>query len=187
MGSLDGKKIAILATDGFEQSELLEPKKALENAGADVKIVSFKGGEIKGWKDKNWTDSVSVDLTLEETNANDFDALHLPGGVVNPDLLRTKQEAVDFVKDFITANKPVSAICHAPWVLINAEAVKGKTMTSWTSVKTDLENAGAKWVDEEVVVDGLLVTSRKPADLPAFNKKIIEVFSIEKTMTEKAG
>lgn len=186
MGSLEGKKIAILATDGFEQSELLEPKKALEDAGAEVKIVSLKSGEIKGWKDKNWTDSVEVDLTLDEAKADDFDALHLPGGVINPDLLRTKQEAVDFVKEFIAANKPVSAICHAPWLLINAEGVEGKTVTSWQSVKTDLENAGAKWVDEEVVVDGNLVTSRKPADLPAFNEKIIEVFSQTKAKGETA-
>jgi protease I len=187
MGNLDGKNIAILATDGFEQSELLEPKKALEQAGAEVKIVSLKSGEIKGWKEKNWGDTVEVDLTLEEADANDFDALHLPGGVINPDMLRTKQEAVDFVKEFFAADKPISAICHAPWILINAGVVRGKTLTSWQSVKTDLENAGAKWVDEEVVVDGNLVTSRKPADLPAFNEKIIEVFSNEKAKSETAS
>ena len=185
MGKLTGKKIAILATDGFEQSELLEPKKALQEQGAEVKIVSLKNGEIKGWKDKDWGDSVEVDLTLDEAEVNDFDALHLPGGVINPDLLRTKDEAVNFVKSFLEANKPISAICHGPWLLINAKAVEGKTVTSWQSVKTDLENAGAKWVDQEVVIDGLLVTSRKPADLPAFNQKIVEIFSNSKTMAEK--
>ncbi|HRH45755.1 MAG TPA: type 1 glutamine amidotransferase domain-containing protein [Pyrinomonadaceae bacterium] len=187
MTNLKGKKIAILATDGFEQSELLEPKKALEEAGAEVKIVSLKSGEIKGWKDKNWADTVKVDLTLEETDVNEFDALHLPGGVINPDLLRTNEEAVNFVKEFVLANKPVSAICHAPWILITAGVVKGKTITSWQSVKTDLVNAGANWVDQEVVVDDLLVTSRKPADLPEFNQAIIKVFSSSRSMAEKGS
>jgi protease I len=186
MGSLNGKVIAILATDGFEQSELLLPKKALEDAGALVKIVSLKNGEIKGWSGKDWGQSVSVDLTIADAKVNDFDALHLPGGVINPDILRINEGAINFIKEFFAANKPVSAICHAPWLLINAGVAKGKTLTSWASVKTDLINAGATWVDEEVVVDGSLITSRKPDDIPAFNEKIIEVFSQTKARSGAA-
>lgn len=174
---LKGLKVAILATDGYEQSELLEPKRVLEEAGAEVSVVSLNSGEIKGWKDKNWSDPVAVDLTVDEAQAADFDALHLPGGVINPDKLRMDEKAVQFVKDFFRAGKPVSAICHGPWTLINAEAVQGKTLTSYVSIRKDLENAGANWVDQEVVVDGQLITSRKPQDLPAFNEKIIEIFS----------
>lgn len=174
---LDGVKVAILATDGFEQSELLEPKKALEDAGADVKIVSLKAGEIKGWDEKDWGETINVDLTVDEANAADFDALQLPGGAMNPDKLRMNEKAVAFVKAFFDAGKPVGAICHAAWTLIEADVVKGKTLTSWASLKTDLENAGAKWVDQEVVTDNGLVTSRNPKDLPAFNKKIIEEFA----------
>lgn len=174
---LNGLKVAILATNGFEQSELFEPKKALEEAGAEVSIVSLKSGEIKGWKDKDWGDTVSVDLTVEEAQADDFDALQLPGGVMNPDHLRMDEKAVAFVRGFFEAGKPIAAICHAPWTLINAGAVNGKTVTSWASLRKDLENAGAKWVDEEVVVDNGLVTSRKPDDLPAFNEKMIEEFA----------
>ncbi len=174
---LDGIKVAILATDGFEQSELFEPKKALENAGADVKIVSLKAGEIKGWDEKDWGDTIAVDLTVDEANADDFDALQLPGGVMNPDKLRMNEKAVTFIKAFFEAGKPVGAICHAPWTLIEAGVVKGKTLTSWASLRTDLENAGAKWVDKEVVTDNGLVTSRNPDDLPAFNEKIIEEFA----------
>lgn len=174
---LNGLNIAILATNGFEQSELLEPKKALEEAGAKVTIVSLQAGEIKGWKDKNWTDSVAVDMTLDDAKAENFDALQLPGGVVNPDLLRVDKRAVDFVKSFVDASKPVAAICHAPWILVEADVVRGKTVTSYKSVRTDLINAGAIWVDEEVVVDSGLITSRKPTDLPAFNEKMIEEFA----------
>lgn len=174
---LDGLKVAILATDGFEQSELFEPKKALEEAGAEVKIISLKSGEIKGWNKKDWGKSIAVDQTVGEANADEFDALQLPGGVMNPDKLRMDDKAVNFVKSFFTAGKPVAAICHAPWTLVEAGVVKGRTVTSWKSVKTDLENAGAKWVDEEVVTDNGLVTSRKPADIPAFNKKMIEEFA----------
>lgn len=174
---LNGIKVAILATDGFEQSELFEPKKALENAGADVKIVSLKSGEIKGWNEKDWGDKIAVDLTVDEADANDFDALQLPGGVMNPDKLRMNEKAVSFVKAFFEEGKPVGAICHAAWTLIEADVVKGKTVTSWASLKTDLENAGAKWVDEEVVADNGLVTSRNPNDIPAFNEKIIEEFA----------
>jgi protease I len=174
---LDGLKVAILATDGFEQSELFEPKKALEEAGAQVSVVSLKTGEIKGWNHTDWGDKVTVDLTVSDANAEDFDALQLPGGVMNPDKLRMDEEAVGFVKAFFDAGKPVAAICHAPWTLIEAGVVKGRTLTSWASVRTDLENAGAKWVDEEAVVDNGLVTSRKPDDIPAFNKKMIEEFA----------
>ena len=175
--TISGLKVAILATDGFEQSELLEPKAALEMAGAKVSIISLKSGQIKGWKDKDWGTSVSVDMTLDEANVDNFDALQLPGGVMNPDALRMDEKAVAFIKSFFDAGKPVAAICHAPWTLINADAVKGKTLTSWASLKTDLENAGANWVDQEVVVDNGLVTSRKPQDIPAFNKKMIEEFA----------
>ncbi|MGC2235879.1 MAG: type 1 glutamine amidotransferase domain-containing protein [Pyrinomonadaceae bacterium] len=174
---LEGIKVAILATDGFEQSELFEPKKALEDAGAEVSIVSLKTGEIKGWNHTDWGDTVTVDLTVADANAEDFDALQLPGGVMNPDKLRMDEKAVSFVKAFFDAGKPVAAICHAPWTLVEAGVVKGRTLTSWASVRTDLENAGAKWVDEEVVVDNGLVTSRKPEDIPAFNKKMIEEFA----------
>lgn len=174
---LDGLKVAILATDGFEQSELFEPRKALQEAGAEVKIVSLKTGEIKGWNEKNWGDSIAVDLTIDEADANDFDALQLPGGVMNPDKLRMNEKAVRFVKSFFEAGKPVAAICHAAWTLVEADVVKERTLTSWASLKTDLENAGAKWVDREVVIDNGLVTSRNPNDLPAFNQKMIEEFA----------
>lgn len=174
---LDGVRVAILATDGFEQSELFEPKKALEEAGAQVSIVSLESGEIKGWNHTNWGASIEVDLTVDEASADDFDALQLPGGVMNPDKLRANEQAVAFVKAFFDAGKPVGAICHAPWTLIEAGVVRGRTMTSYASIRTDLENAGAKWVDEEVVTDNGLVTSRKPDDIPAFNEKIIEEFA----------
>ncbi|CAN5234395.1 type 1 glutamine amidotransferase domain-containing protein [soil metagenome] len=174
---LNGKKVAILATNGFEQSELFEPKKALEDAGAEVSIVSLESGEIKGWDKNDWGKSIAVDMTIDEANANDFDALQLPGGVMNPDKLRMNKKAVSFVKSFFEAGKPIAAICHAPWILVEADVVKGKTITSWASLKTDLENAGAKWVDQEVVVDNGLVSSRKPDDLPAFNQKMIEEFA----------
>ncbi len=174
---LNNTKVAILATDGFEQSELFEPKKALEDAGAEVKIVSLKSGEIKGWDEDDWGKTVKVDITIDEANADDFDALQLPGGVMNPDKLRMNEKAVSFVKAFFTAGKPVAAICHAPWTLIEADVVDGRTITSWKSLKTDLENAGAKWVDQEVVTDNGLVTSRNPDDLPAFKDKMIEEFA----------
>lgn len=171
---LEGKKVAILATDGFEQSELFEPKKALEEAGAEVTIVSLKSGEIKGWDETDWGKTIAVDLTISEANAEDFDALQLPGGVMNPDKLRTDETVLKFVKAFFDAGKPVAAICHAPWTLINAEVVKGREMTSYPTLRKDLENAGAKWTDKEVVVDNGLITSRNPNDIPAFNKKLIE-------------
>lgn len=178
-GALSGKKIAILATDGFEEVELTEPKKALEQAGAETVVVSPKSGEIKGWNHTDWGQNVRVDKTLEQAEADDYDALVLPGGVMNPDHLRTDEKAISFIKEFVQENKPIAAICHGPWTLIEADAVQGRMMTSWPSLKTDLENAGASWVDREVAADGNLVTSRKPDDLPAFNKKFIEVLATE--------
>ncbi|HMN67869.1 MAG TPA: type 1 glutamine amidotransferase domain-containing protein [Bdellovibrionales bacterium] len=175
--SLKGRKVAILATDGFEQSELEKPKKALEDAGAETKVVAPKDGKIKGWRDKDWGDKVSVDLALDEADASAFDALLMPGGVMNPDSLRLNDRAVEFIKHFTESGKPIAAICHGPWPLIETGFVKGKTMTSWPSLKTDLTNAGAKWVDAEVVVDHGLVTSRKPDDIPAFNRKMIQEFA----------
>lgn len=175
--SLTGKKVAILATDGFEQSELFEPKKALEEAGAEVLVVSLKSGNIKAWKDKSWGKEIEVDLKVADAHAEEFDALMLPGGVMNPDSLRMNEQAVEFVRAFAAAGKPIAAICHAPWTLIDAGVVSGKEMTSWPSIKADLINAGATWVDREVVVDEGLVTSRKPADIPAFNRKMIEEFA----------
>ena len=172
--NLKGKRVAILATDGFEQVELTEPKKALEQAGATTEVISPKSGEIRGWKSKDWGDSVKVDKTLTNANPSDYDALVLPGGVANPDNLRMDEKAVRFVKDFAQSGKPVAAICHGPWTLVEAGVVKGHTLTSWPSLKTDLKNAGANWVDKDVVMDGNFITSRKPDDLPAFNKKVIE-------------
>lgn len=175
---LDGKKFAILATDGFEQSELLDPMKAIKDEGGKVDIVSLESGSIKGWKSGNWSDEVKVDVTVNNAKADDYDGLVLPGGVINPDKLRNSDEAIEFVKSFFGEGKqkPVAAICHGPWTLINAEVVKGRKMTSYASIKADLINAGANWVDEEVVVDNGLVTSRSPDDLPAFNEKMVEEF-----------
>lgn len=174
---LAGKKVAILATEGFEQVELFEPKKALEEAGATTEVVSLKRGEIRGWKFTDWGDSVKVDKTVEEVTVDEYDLLLLPGGVQNPDKLRLDPGAVAFVGEFFETGKPIGAICHAAWTLIEADVVDGMTMTSWPSLETDLENAGADWVDEEVVVDENLITSRKPDDLPAFNKKLIAALS----------
>jgi protease I len=174
---LDGVKVAILAANGFEQSELFEPKKALEEAGAQTFVISPEHDSVKGWQHTDWGQSVGVDVNLSEAKADDYDALVLPGGVMNPDKLRGNDEAVAFVKAFVDAGKPIGAICHGPWTLINADAVKGREMTSYHTIRKDLENAGAKWVDSEVVVDNGLVTSRKPDDIPAFNEKIIEEFA----------
>ncbi|HEY7166525.1 MAG TPA: type 1 glutamine amidotransferase domain-containing protein [Candidatus Binatia bacterium] len=187
MAKLDGKKIAILATDGFEQSELTEPKKALEDAGAETFVISLKSGEIKGWKHTDWGDKVPVDLTVDEANPDDFDALVLPGGVMNPDRLRWNDRAVDFVKSIYQEAKPIAAICHGPWTLIEAGVARNRRMTSWPSLKTDLKNAGADWVDEEVVVDRGVITSRKPDDIPAFNKKMIELFAASRARNEQAA
>jgi protease I len=175
--NLKGKKIAILATDGFEQSELMEPRKALDDAGATTEVIAPKSGEIRGWKSKDWGQSVKVDKTLENANPNEYDALMLPGGVMNPDHLRMDAAAVNFVRQFVATGKTVAAICHGPWTLIEAGAVNGKTVTSWPSIKTDLKNAGANWVDQEVVTDGQFITSRKPDDIPAFSRAIIDAVS----------
>ena len=175
--SLNGKKIAILATDGFEQVELLEPKRALEQAGATTQVVSPKSGEIKGWNSTDWGQSVPVDISLAQANADTFDALLLPGGVMNPDKLRMEPAAVAFVKAFFAAGKPVAAICHGPWMLVEADVIEGRTLTSWPSLQTDIRNARGYWVDQQVVVDRGLVTSRKPDDIPAFSQKIIEEFA----------
>jgi protease I len=174
---LNGKRVAILVTDGFEQSELEEPKKALEAAGAKALIVSPNKDKVKGWKHTDWGTELPVDVQLDAARADDFDALVLPGGVMNPDKLRGTPKAVELVKAFVAAKKPIAAICHGPWTLINAGGVRGRTMTSWPTLEADLRNAGANWVDQEVVVDQGLVTSRKPDDLPAFNKKMIEEFA----------
>jgi protease I len=175
--TLNGKKIAILATDGFEQVELTEPRKALDEAGATTVVLSPKSGEIKGWKFKEWGDSVKVDKTLEDANPNDYDALLLPGGVINPDHLRMEPTAMNFVRQFVGTGRTVAAICHGPWTLVEADVVRGRKVTSWPSIKTDLKNAGASWVDQEVVTDGQFIFSRKPDDIPAFTKAIIEAVS----------
>ena len=174
---LNGKRIAILATDGVEQVEMTEPRKALDAAGAKTELVSPAKGQLQAWQHLEKGDKFPVDVELGAADPNNYDALVLPGGVANPDQLRTMPKAVQFVKSFFEQGKPVAAICHAPWMLVEADAVRGKTVTSWPSLHTDLKNAGAKWVDREVVEDDGLVTSRKPDDLPAFNKKIVELFS----------
>lgn len=175
--NLKGKKIAIFATDGFEEVELLSPLDALRQAQADVKIVSPGKDQIKAWKFTDWGQTVKVDVPLDKARAEDFDALVLPGGVINPDHLRRDPAAVQFVKAFFQTGKPVAAICHGPQMLIEADVVRGRKLTSFASIKTDLKNAGAQWVDREVVVDNGLVTSRSPDDLPAFNSKMIEEFA----------
>ena len=175
-GKLEGKKVAVLAADGFEEVELTKPKKALEDAGARTSVVSVKSGKIQGMNHADKGATVPVDLTLDEAKAEDFDALMIPGGLMNPDTLRSTEEALEFVRHFFEEGKPVAAICHAPWVLIDAGVVPGRTLTSWPAIKTDVRNAGGNWVDEEVVVDNGLVTSRKPDDIPAFNEKMIEEF-----------
>ena len=175
--SLSGKRVAILATDGVEQAELIEPRKALDAAGATTKVVSPKSGSIKGWNHTDWGEPIKVDVTLDKASPDDFDALLLPGGVMNPDHLRTNENAVNFVRAFFEAGKPVAAICHGPWLLVEADVVRGRHVTSWPSLQTDLRNAGANWTDSQVVTDHGLVTSRKPDDIPAFNKKMIEEFA----------
>lgn len=175
--SLAGKTIAVVATDGFEQVELTTPVEALRAAGAEVVIVSPKSGEIQGFNHHDKGDSVAVDRLIREARAGDFDGLLLPGGVISPDALRLEKEAIRFIREFVEADKPIAAICHGPWTLINAGGVEGRRMTSWPSLQADLVNAGADWVDEAVVVDKGLVTSRKPDDLPAFCDKMIEEFA----------
>jgi protease I len=167
------KPVMILATDGFEQSELMEPKANLEDAGYTTHVVSLESGEIKGWDQKDWGKSVRVDKVIDDVNVADYAALVLPGGQINPDILRMEEKVVSFVKEFANSGKPVAAICHAPWLLAEADVVQGKTVTSWPSIRTDLKNAGANVVDQEVAQDGNLITSRKPDDIPAFSKKLI--------------
>jgi len=174
MKNLSNKKVAILVTDGFEQSEFTEPKKAVEDAGATVHVVSLEKGPINSWNDGDWGSKFQVDKTIDEVSVDDYDSLILPGGVINPDYLRRNSKAVDFVRSFFEHKKPVSAICHAPWLLAEAGVLKGRKITSFPSIKTDMINAGANWVDEEVVVDAGLTTSRSPEDLPAFCKKVVE-------------
>jgi protease I len=174
---LRGQRVAILVADGFEQVEMTEPRQALKDAGAKTQIVSPNKTQVQGWNHFDKADSFPVDVALERANPNDYDALLLPGGVANPDQLRIIPEAVNFVRSFVDSGKPIASICHGPWTLIEAEAVKGRTMTSWPSLRTDLRNAGARWVDEKVVVDNGIVTSRKPEDIPAFNQKMIEEFA----------
>ena len=173
---LNGKRVAILATDGVEQAELTEPRKALDDAGATTVVVSPKEGKIKAWQHGQWADEIPVDRKLSEASADDFDALLLPGGVMNPDRLRMDKQAVQFVKAFFQVGKPVAAICHGPWLLVEADVVRNRALTSWPSLQTDIRNAGGDWVDREVVTDMGLVTSRKPDDIPAFNRKMIEEF-----------
>lgn len=173
---LSGKKVAILAADGFEEVELTKPRKALEDAGATTCVVSIKSGKIQGMNHADKGQTVAVDITLEDVKPQDFDALMIPGGLMNPDALRSTDDALGFVRHFFNEGKPVAAICHAPWVLIDAGVVSGRTLTSWPAIKTDVWNAGGNWVDKEVVVDNGLVTSRKPDDIPAFNEKMIEEF-----------
>ena len=173
---LSGKKVAILAVDGFEEIELTKPRAALEEAGAQTSVVSIKPGKIQGMNHAEKGETVAVDLTLDEAKPGEFDALLIPGGLMNPDTLRVSEKALEFVRHFFREGKPVAAICHAPWVLIDAGVIRGKTVTSWPAIKTDVRNAGANWVDQEVVVDNGLVTSRQPDDIPAFNKKMIEEF-----------
>ena len=171
---LEGKKVAFVVCDGFEQVELTGPKEGLEKMGAKCEIVSPKEGKVKGWKHVEWADEFPVDVPLAQAKPDDYDALVLPGGQMNPDKLRGMPEVQAFVRGFVEAGKPVAAICHGPWILIDAGLVEGLRMTSWPSVKTDLQNAGADWVDEEVVVDDGIITSRKPDDVPAFTNKIAE-------------
>ena len=173
---LKGKRVAILAADMFERVELEEPRKALEGAGATVEVISIHDGEIKGFDHFDPADTVKVDRTVEEVSVDDYDALMIPGGVGNPDQLRGDENAVSFVRDFARSKKPMAAICHGPWVLVEAGVARGRTLTSWPTLQTDIRNAGGTWVDEEVVVDEGIVTSRKPDDIPAFNEKMIEEF-----------
>jgi len=176
MENLNGLKVAILVENGFEWVELVEPRKALDQAGAETKIVSPRDKRVRGWKFTEWGDELPVDVALDQALARNFDALLLPGGVMNPDALRMQPKAVAFVKEFFDAGKPVAVICHGPWTVIEAEAARGRRIASWPSLKTDLRNAGAEWMDREVVVDNNLVSSRRPDDIPAFNREMLKLF-----------
>jgi protease I len=177
MENLKGMKVAILVDEGFEQVELTGPRDVLRAAGAETIVVSPKSGKVRGWNHTEWGDEIPVDVELARARPSEFDALLLPGGVINPDKLRMKPEAVAFARDFFQNNKPVAAICHGPWMVIEAGAARGRRIASWPSLQTDIRNAGADWVNEEVVVDGNLVTSRKPDDIPAFNREMIGLFA----------
>jgi protease I len=184
---LKGKKVALLATDGFEQSELTEPKKALERAGAEVQVISPQAGKIRAWRSDKWGKSVTVDRTVAVVSVGEYDALVLPGGVMNPDRLRMDEQAVEFVRSFVESGKPVASICHGPWMLVEADVVGSRRMTSYPSIRTDLNNAGAVWVNEETVIDGNILTSRSPADLPAFCARLVEqVAGVEKAEAHPA-
>ena len=187
MESLKGLKVAILVDDGFEEVELVQPRNALDRAGAETRIVSPKGDPVRSWDLTDWGGDFPIDVALSEAKPDDYDSLLLPGGVMNPDKLRMQPTAVDFVKAFFDAGKSVAAICHGPWIIIEAGAARGRRIASWPSLKTDLRNAGAEWVDEEAVVDGNLVTSRKPDDIPAFNREMIDLFSRSRQQTAQAG
>jgi protease I len=176
-GNLDGLRVAILVTDGFEQVEMTEPRKALDEAGARTSIVSLKDNKVRGWNLTEWGDEFAVDVPLSQAHPEDFDAILLPGGVINPDTLRMDENAVLFAQSFLDGGKPVATICHGPWTLIETGKVRGRRLASWPSLQTDLENAGAEWVDQEAVVDGNLVSSRKPDDIPAFNREMIGLFA----------
>ncbi len=185
--TLNGLKVAILVTDGFEQVEMVEPRKALDEAGADTSIVSPKTGQVRGWNFTDWGAEFPVDRALDTARPQDFDALLLPGGVINPDKLRMEPKAVAFAKAFFDADKPVAAICHGPWTVIEAGAARGRKIASWPSLKTDLRNAGAEWMDQEVVTDGNLVSSRKPGDIPAFNRGMIDLFSGARELSSRTA
>lgn len=185
--TLQNKKVAVLVANGFEESEFTEPVKALKNAGAEVTVVSLKSGKVKAWAEKNWGGEYEVDATVDKVSSESFDALVLPGGVMNPDLLRANKDAVEFVKGFSEEAKPIAAICHGPWTLIEAGIAQGRKMTSYHSIKTDLINAGADWTDQEVVTDNGLVTSRSPEDLPAFCAKMIEEIAEGQHLTRNRG
>jgi len=174
MSSLNGKKVAILTENGFEESELTSPRQALEDAGATVHIVSPQESKVKAWAHDHWSIEVPVDVPLSKASPEDYDALVIPGGVMNPDTMRMNKDCVEFAQHFLEENKPVAAICHGPWLLVETGMIRGREMTSYYSIKTDIQNAGARWHDSEVVTDNGLVTSRSPKDLPAFNKKMIE-------------
>ncbi|MCJ8507321.1 type 1 glutamine amidotransferase [Rhizobium lemnae] len=174
MTDIGSARILILATDGYERSELRVPLEELRRHGADVKIASLKPGEIKSWDEKDWGDTVPVDLTVDQVKHDDYDALVIPGGQINPDILRTEEKAVDIVRNFIKTGKVVAAICHGPWLLVEADALRGRKATSYHSIKTDVKNAGASWEDKEVVTDNGIITSRSPKDLQAFVAKIVE-------------
>lgn len=180
------KRVLIIATDGFEQSELMGPKSRLEEDGFETTVASLEEGEIKGWEDGNWGDSVNVDMLVEDVNAGDFDALLLPGGQINPDVLRMNETVIGLVKEFDSAGKPIAAICHAPWLLAEADIIDGKTVTGWPSIRTDLENAGGEVIDRAVAVDGNLITSRNPDDIPAFTEALKDAMAAQPRVLEDA-